>query len=316
MGPRWVTLVRIRRSKLVRFALLLLRYPIQLVIQRANHPYLPINVTGTMGMGGIMVHVLKLLRHAQRNSLIPIIRVNSPLYAELPAENLLQRYLSVPERSMSNLEHLRFHQVECEQDYAALHVAKSMTLAEARATFNAFLKFNDEICLTVERLISQNGGDFILSIHYRGTDKIYDGPKAAFHEIFSACRQILEKCPAQTAFLATDEATFAESIRLEFPNITFISFEFAMQSQLGVPRHFSSLRPSQKAFEALVNMQLLSRSRYLVRTSSYLSAISCLLNEDMQVVTVGQLYDAQAFPEKQIHEAHRNRNAQARLSVP
>jgi len=261
-----------------------------------------------MGMGAILIHVLRLLRHAERNGLVPVIRANNPLYAESPHENLLQRYLSTTERSGSELQHLKFHEVEGEENYSVLNVQKSMTISEARATFNTFLRFNAEIGGTVDRLISQNGGDFVLAVHYRGTDKVYESSKAPFAEVLGACRRILEHCPTQTAFLATDEPAFARAIQLHFPDITFTSFESGIMTELDVPRHFSSLTPSQKAFEALVNIKMLSKTRYLVRTSSYLSAVSCLLNENMKVVTVGILYDALSFPERQIHEAHGNRN--------
>src|SRR5580658_1707683 len=82
LGPGWAILVRLRRSKLARTASALPRTPVRLLRQRRNHPYFPINLSGAMGMGAVIVHVLRLLRHAERHGLTPIIRVTNPLYAD------------------------------------------------------------------------------------------------------------------------------------------------------------------------------------------------------------------------------------------
>jgi hypothetical protein len=268
-----------------------------------NHPFFTVSITGSMGMGAIIIHVLKLLRHADTNGLIPIIRANNPLYAEQPDENILETYFGTLAPLPTTSAKLRFIEVEYEEHYMGLNVRKEMSLEEARSIFNRYLKFSDNIRVIVDRYINENGGAFALAIHYRGTDKFLEAPMVPFERVFRVCHKILEECSTKTVFLATDSPEFAEAIKTAFPTIKFFSFEFTIPLDPGAPRHFSTLKPSEKAIEALVNIVLLSKCRFLVRTSSYLSAVSCIMNKEIKVVTLGNLEKPKLFPERQIHEA-------------
>ena len=303
LGSNWPILVRMKGSRPVRILCALPGYPIRRLNYERNHPFFAISITGKMGMGAIIIQVLKLLRHADTNGLIPIIRANNSLYAEHPQENMLEKYfeLSTPLPAISGK--LRFVEVEYEEHYMGLNVQKEMSLEEARSIFNRYLKFSDDIRVIVDRYIAANGGDFALAIHYRGTDKSLEAPIVPFECVFRVCHKILEECSTMTVFLATDSSEFAQAIKAAFPRIKFFSFDFTIPLNPETPRHLSTLKPSENAIEALVNIVFLSKCRFLVRTSSYLSAVSCIMNREIKVVTLGNLDKPKLFPERQIHEA-------------
>jgi hypothetical protein len=67
------------------------------------------------------------------------------------------------------------------------------------------------------------------------------------------------------------------------------------------PRHFSSMAARNRAVESLVNIFLLARSPVIVRSSSYMSAISVLANPSMKTITLDKnLTGRQIFPEYEI----------------
>jgi hypothetical protein len=302
LGSRWTTLVRLKGTRPVRTLLALPGYPTRRLNHARNYPFLAVTISGTMGMGGLLIHVLRLLKHAEAEGLTPVIRANNPLYSEGPEEDILEKYCGAHAPSPMTSARLRFIQIENEEHYIGLNVRREMSMDEARATFNKYIKMSDVINDNVSRYIRVNGGDFDLAIHYRGTDKSYEAPLVSFERVFSACQRILDKCSSKTVFLATDSPAFGKAIKVAFPTINFSSFEFAIELEPESPRHFSSLKPSEKAIEALVNMVLLSRCQYLIRTSSYLSAMSCIMNKEVKVVTLGNLEKHYLFPERQIHE--------------
>ncbi len=304
IGRHWALLVRIRRSKLLRGLAAMPSAPLKLWRQKRNGQYFPVIVSGEMGMGALLIHVLRLLRHADRHGLTPIIRVHNPLYATSAEPDLLEAYLGFkcPEASHP----LQFHRLSSEADYAVFGVELALDIAQAHQTFRRYLSFSEVILSQCRQVLEQNRWDFAVAIHYRGTDKIYEIPKAPAAQMIAECGRVLSSIGTDCAFLATDEPEFAGAITAAYPGVRFLSFEYEAQLERGTPRHFSVLSPSKKAIEALVNLRLLSQSRYLVRTPSLLSAVSCLLNPEIHVNTIARSSQMREFPERQILEMQRS----------
>jgi hypothetical protein len=304
LGPNWKYVTKIRHSTLARRTNAFLSFPVQFFNYRRNFPYFAIEIVGTMGMGAIIVHTLRLLRHAELNRLIPLIRVRSPLYATSAGENILETYFEIREDRSRLNSLIRFNRVTSEEDYRLLRIDLNISLSDARITFERYLSFNREIESIVRRLLAENGGPFVLAVHYRGTDKALEAAPVEYEDVFEACRMVLAKRPTQRVFLATDEARFSHAIRKAFPRVHFLSYNSNLSTSFSGPRHFSSMSPADKSTEALVNMKLLSCAEHLIRTSSYLSAVSCILNDRIRVLTLGSLDKQSLFPERQIRDLH------------
>lgn len=103
----------------------------------------------------------------------------------------------------------------------------------------------------------------------------------------------------KSVFLATDEPKFEEALKSRFKDINFITYNRGGSVAPGVPRHFSNMRGEDKAIEAIVNIILLSKCKTLIRTRSYLSAISIILNPSIDVFTFGST-NSPVFPENVI----------------
>jgi hypothetical protein len=305
LGRHWSSLVRLRRSKAIRRLKALPSAPIKLWRQKTNGQYFPVIICSEMGMGSLLVHVLRLLRHADQCGLTPIIRVRNPLYATAAEPDLLETYLAFKPPDVDH--RVRFHTVSCEEDYAVFGVEMAFGILEANTIFKKYLGFNADILAQCRQILVENGGDFVIAVHYRGTDKIYETPKAPANQIIATCGSLLSATGARSAFLATDEPEFAKAIIAAFPSVRFLSFDYEGEMTPGTPRHFSTLSPPQKAVEALVNLSLLSHAAYLIRTPSFLSGVSCLLNTSIYPITIPGNSKMEAFPERQIIEMQRSK---------
>lgn len=139
---------------------------------------------------------------------------------------------------------------------------------------------------------------FDLSIHFRGTDKVLDSGKVDYAPMMAALAQRIGT--AQRIFLATDDAGFSALMHAEYGDRTFVSYDLGEVAD-GRPRHFSDMPTDLKAQEALVNIFLIASAPLCVRTSSFMSSFSRIVNPSLVTHTINKTILAKTpFPEREI----------------
>jgi len=132
-------------------------------------------------------------------------------------------------------------------------------------------------------------GRFVVGIHYRATDKFIGEAPEMSPEGF--VKQIIEETAMfkdPYFYVATDRACFIDEMVKAFPNRVF--FIDAERSINGEPIHTNAKSPDLQGEEALVDCLLLSKTDFLIRTSSNLSLASTWFNPDLPVVLVNPGY--------------------------
>lgn len=119
------------------------------------------------------------------------------------------------------------------------------------------------------------GDDFIIGVHYRGTDKIAEARRIPYEEVKSAIQKAIDNLPqpyinAYKIFVATDEQAFLDFIKMEFScPILYID---SLRSINGQPVHDTLYTSNyQRGEDAIIDCILLSKCNRLVRTVSNLS---------------------------------------------
>jgi hypothetical protein len=300
---------RIRHADATRALFALPRYPFNLAKQRVNGKYFAVDIRGSMGMGAMLTHTVKLLKYADNHGLRPVFSFTNPLYANTPGSDWFGDYFEfntdwhVDQKIRSQLSFLQlFH----EHSLCGISLPKRMELGEAHRLFLKYLKIRPviyDLAMDLSRRVSGNAYD--VSIHYRGTDKNREAVSVPYEDIAHKLESLTKNgLRAKFAFLATDELSFGDYIRQSFPAIQFYSFDLSQESASRSPRHFSNLSGRDKAVEALVNIVAISRSAVCIRTCSHLSAWSKILNPDLTTHTVNRLRKhVDTFPENKIFEA-------------
>ncbi len=141
-------------------------------------------------------------------------------------------------------------------------------------------------------------------MHFRGTDKSSEAPRARWDDVAVAVRQRLAARPdLEVVFVASDEAEFPNFLARECTSRPVVARDDAFRSTDGQPVHVVS--PGREAFakgeDALMNCLILSRCESVIRTSSFLSAWASVFNPDLEVVRLNRPYDDTFwFPERAI----------------
>jgi hypothetical protein len=300
---------RVRHADTTRALFSLPRYPFNLAKQRVNGKYFAVDLRGSMGMGAMLTHTVKLLKYADDNGLHPVIAFTNPLYTNTSASDWFGDYFEfnaewrVDQKTKSQLSFLHLSN---EHSLCGISLPKRMELHEARRLFLKYIAIRHAAHDLVEDLSRGiNGNVYDVSIHYRGTDKNREAISVPYEDIVRKLESLTRNgLPILSAFLATDERSFGDYIRQKFPTIEFYSFDLGQQDTARKPRHFSTMSGRDKAIEALVNILAISNSTVCIRTCSHLSAWSKILNPALKTHTVNRLRKkVGSFPEKEVLES-------------
>lgn len=125
----------------------------------------------------------------------------------------------------------------------------------------------------------------VIGVHYRGTDKGIEAPRASYERAFGVISQEMKKFGWKHTkiFVATDEKEFLNAIREAFPK-KVICYTNAMRSSDGLPVHKMPGNGFKKGEEALIDCLLLSRCDTIIKTSSNLSLFSTYFSPEIPVI--------------------------------
>ena len=300
LGPLYGTLVRTRHARPVRIAAALPLLPSQHLRGRRNRPYFAVDIQGVMGMGAVLAHAIRLCRYAASHGLEPRITSTNPLYAFHPGMDCLAPYLGPELRNEVVGPPMRFRHSE---SLFHLRLPRHLPLREASSLFWATFPPKAVLMAEVDAVLARVPDNrFDLSMHYRATDKALEAKPASFAGVEAAVEDHLAAGGRlEHVFLATDDSRFEARARDRWPTTVFSTYNRGGPVAGGMPRHFSDMPPADKALEALVNMFLLTAAPRCVRTSSYLSALSKVIDPSLRTVTLNRtLGSSQLFPEHEI----------------
>ncbi|HAZ60274.1 MAG TPA: hypothetical protein DCY89_01715 [Gammaproteobacteria bacterium] len=146
----------------------------------------------------------------------------------------------------------------------------------------------------------------VLGIHFRGTDKTIEAPRATWEYCRDTVRTYLNAhSDTDTLFVTSDEAAFVGWIKAQFSDITVCSRDDHCRSDGAAPLHVLGAAGDNylKGVDALVNSLLLSHCSVIVRSSSFLSAWASIFNPQVPVILLNKPHDsAMWFPEVRIIE--------------
>lgn len=147
-----------------------------------------------------------------------------------------------------------------------------------------YVRVKPHIMKIVEDFTTIHFDDFIIGVHYRGTDKEIEAPRVEYEQVLKSVNElVLElKLEKYKVFVATDEIAFLDYMKTNFPD-NLIYYEDSYRSNDGKPIHFNkTFSPYKKGEDALVDCLLLSRCDYLIATCSHLSFCSTLFSPNLK----------------------------------
>lgn len=304
LGPLFPILSKAKHSRATRLTMSLSRWPHSRWCERVNHPYYITDIRGTKGLGALMCDALLICQHAERKKLTPLIISSNRLYCPSKKVDFLGDLFDQPLAGLSHMPRRPIH-LHTLWDMRLLGISEDMSLNNAHRLLTTYFSPTAEVVKQISYVLAKIPSDhFDLTIHYRGTDKHLEAPAVTFTAVDDAVRRYIKEHPdTKTVFLATDELKFETHFRAQFPELHVLTYFIGRDVDSTRGRHFASMPPEEKAQEAIVNMFLLARAPMCIRTSSYLSAMSRIINPALKTETLSLTHwGSTAFPEKQIIE--------------
>ncbi|MBS0626822.1 MAG: hypothetical protein JSS09_01260 [Verrucomicrobia bacterium] len=168
----------------------------------------------------------------------------------------------------------------------------NMGRQEAFGLIQRHIRFKPFIWEKIKKIEKAFEGKHVIGVHYRGTDKIKEAPRVSYEEVFSAIKNYIDSNPNDDykIFIATDERNFINSMQEAFGDMICYNID-NIWSIDGRPIHLNSDNDQFKCGEnAIVDSILLSRTHFLIKTSSNLSLWSTFFNPDLRVLELNKRY--------------------------
>jgi hypothetical protein len=156
-----------------------------------------------------------------------------------------------------------------------------------------YVKVKPHIEEKVNQIVENSFGySTIIGVHYRGTDKWTEAPRAPYENVAAYVDDTIAELEEIghsdiKIFVATDEQNFLDYMRERYPSIV-ICYEESERSVDGVCVHMSGTggTPYKKGEDALIDCLLLSKTDILLKTASNLSLCASYFNPEIPVVNM------------------------------
>jgi hypothetical protein len=177
---------------------------------------------------------------------------------------------------------------DAQQSSFADKILSQMSREEGHRLIEKYIRIKKPLQKKIEAFANKHFKDqFVIGIHYRGTDKISESPRIEYEELYQEIDRAITDKTDFKLFVATDEVAFLDSISNRYKG-KVVAID-AIRSSSGKAIHASRKNAYQKGEEALLDCVLLSKTDLLIRTPSNLSACSALFNPIIPVILLSKL---------------------------
>jgi hypothetical protein len=300
---------RIRRSGRFKSAAGMPKRLLVKGIQRGNNGIFSIEIESRIGFFAIMQMVLFILTYCEEKGLYPDVSAAGGIYGEPTAKVdwFRQLFDCIQEPDSAIADRLRRRsgiRTSKIKDISELgfraRYEMGLTLAGASELFNRAYRPNagvlEEVDSTAKRLgISRS----TLAVHFRGTDKVHEAVPMPWATVCERVEAIARSRPDLTEiFLATDDVGFAQFFERHPFKLPVIAAPARYLPKGNTPIHFSGHPGLAIGREALITCLLLAQCGFLIKTPSYLSAWSKILNPSLDVWLISPSIGAGFFPDR------------------
>ena len=184
-----------------------------------------------------------------------------------------------------------------------------LTLARAGDLAGKYLSPQPDVQADIDRFWSDHGLDGkVLGVHFRGTDKTDEAPRVEYETVGRYVRDYLfEHSETSAIFVSSDERRFVEYAAATFGDISVVYREDFRRAETLQPVHTNLDAVLEIQRDAVLNCLLLARCNALIKTASFLSAFSALLNPEMRTFIMNRPNErALWFPEREMLAAQTN----------
>lgn len=262
---------------------------------RTNPSFIHIDLHFGAGYGAILNEVTKLLAFEKATGTRLRIRVISRFYSRSDTDCAFAPYFDIIEDerfkdfpSYSKRTRAIIHDLAGTPETSPFYTF-NQSIEEAHNLFFSRFRFKEFILSDAQMQFKTltGGKKNILGIHYRGTDKTSgdrwaEGNPIDATDFLRHAKAILAtKSEIEGVYVTTDEQKFLDFARREITSHPVYGEDLKRHASHGLGLHTMPGDPAEKAKEAIMVMLMLSQCRYLLKTTSLLSAWSKVINPSL-----------------------------------
>jgi len=185
----------------------------------------------------------------------------------------------------------------------SMEKAPPFTIQDGRDVLRRNFAISDPLAQQLEAFKQAHfHGDFIVGLHYRGTDKSIEAPRSSYDDAVQTARRALQAAAAAlhgkpvVLFVASDEARFVEYVKAEIPEFRVVMVDEALRSSDSRPLHQTGQGQGlRKAMDAMLDALLLGESDVLIKTASGLSGWATIFGKAMPIILLSQPFERSAW---------------------
>lgn len=204
-----------------------------------------------------------------------IIELNySPKKDHLP--HILHKYIT---KSSDDTIYLNFEKIKFGHSYKYMNDFK-----KANQCFNKFFRLKANLMESVKQMIPDN---FVLGIHYRGTDRINDpveNPNQITDEnLFKIIDSLIKKYDVKYMYLASDSEKGFNMIKDKYSGLQILHQEMTRSPDNKSIHGNKNYNNKIKADSAIFDSYALSKCNYVLSTNSALSSWAKIWNPELKI---------------------------------
>lgn len=163
----------------------------------------------------------------------------------------------------------------------------NITRKEANVLIKKYIHIKPFVQQRIDNFVNEHfKGRSVISVHYRGTDKINEAPYVPYEKVYNMLKLVIPTNRDYRIFIATDDINFIVFMQSCFGDKVCYQEAFRTDGKQGI--HYMNVDKYQIGLEALTDMILLSKADLMIRTSSNLSKWSSWWDPYVTVMELNQ----------------------------
>ncbi|MGZ4074549.1 MAG: hypothetical protein ACXVDZ_13615 [Bacteroidia bacterium] len=266
----------------------------------AKKGILPVEVKSHHGIGAKLIWCLEILLYCNENNLQAFFKFS---YEDSnDTDDFFGFFFISNSQTISNIKFIQIKhigQLSFNKDYN-----KELDVGSANKLINEYIIPRPELTEEVDLFIKKHfDSKKILGIHYRNTDKVTEAPFVSYENVLVNINHCLEKFDyLEKIFITSDDEEFIKFMKNSELSSMLYFREDSFRSNDGIPIHDrKDVDKYEINRDAVVNMLILSKCSFIIKTSSFLSSFSLLFNPSLPYIMLNKPFDEKLwFPESEL----------------
>jgi hypothetical protein len=260
-----------------------------------------------LGFGARIIKVLELLKYSNEVNVEFNIKF---AYKGIKEDDFFQRLFELNTKKI--FQNKRYINIKDSNDIVHNRdLNKGLTIIEANNIFFKEYKIKKHVLVNVNQFEMNNfKHNRILGVHFRGTDKVGEAPRVTNSNLLKAIQTLLDQQHFDKVFISSDESVVIDFIKSNIKNVNVICREDKLRSNNGEQFHRKIENSMELVnFEALCNILILSKTDFLLKSSSIMSDCCFILNPKLeyQILNEPHSKDLTWWPATELLNAQSNK---------